>query len=102
MRARCAAKNPSSPDRRGVSPRERDRRGCRPPARNRRRSAEAGQGAAYYAKPKFAAVAHARVEKGDLTALPFAMGVRRVRPGRAGRRRKLKNLKMHIPSAVVE
>ena len=38
---------------------------------------EAGLGVAYYAKPKVAAAAHARVEKGDLTALLFAMGVRR-------------------------
>jgi phosphoserine phosphatase len=38
---------------------------------------EAGLGVAYYAKPKVAAAAHARVERGDLTALLFAMGVRR-------------------------
>jgi phosphoserine phosphatase len=38
---------------------------------------EAGLGVAYYAKPKVAAAAHARVEKGDLTALLSAMGVRR-------------------------
>ena len=38
---------------------------------------EAGLGVAYYAKPKVAAAAHARVEKGDLTALLFAMGVPR-------------------------
>ena len=38
---------------------------------------EAGLGVAYYAKPKVAAAAHARVEKGDLTALLYAMGVKR-------------------------
>jgi phosphoserine phosphatase len=38
---------------------------------------EAGLGVAYRAKPKVAASAHARVEQGDLTALLFAMGVRR-------------------------
>jgi phosphoserine phosphatase len=38
---------------------------------------EAGLGLAYRAKPKVAAAAHARVERGDLTALLYAMGVRR-------------------------
>ena len=38
---------------------------------------EAGLGVAYYAKPKVAAAAHARVERGDLTAILFAMGVTR-------------------------
>ena len=38
---------------------------------------EAGLGVAYRAKPKVAAAAHARVEKGDLTALLFAMGISR-------------------------
>ena len=38
---------------------------------------EAGLGLAYRAKPKVAAAAHARIERGDLTALLFAMGVRR-------------------------
>ncbi len=39
--------------------------------------AEAGLGVAYRAKPKVAAAAHARVERGDLTALLFAMGLER-------------------------
>jgi phosphoserine phosphatase len=39
--------------------------------------AEAGLGVAYRAKPKVAAAAHARVERGDLTALLFAMGLKR-------------------------
>jgi phosphoserine phosphatase len=38
---------------------------------------EAGLGLAYRAKPKVAAAAHARVEQGDLTALLYAMGVKR-------------------------
>jgi phosphoserine phosphatase len=38
---------------------------------------EAGLGLAYRAKPKVAAAAHARVERGDLTALLYVMGVRR-------------------------
>ncbi len=38
---------------------------------------EAGLGIAYRAKPKVAAAAQARVERGDLTALLFAMGVAR-------------------------
>ena len=38
---------------------------------------EAGLGVAYYAKPKVAAAAHARIERGDLTALLYACGVRR-------------------------
>ena len=40
-------------------------------------SREAGLGVAYRAKPKVAAAAHARIERGDLTALLYAMGVRR-------------------------
>jgi phosphoserine phosphatase len=39
--------------------------------------AEAGLGVAYRAKPKVAAAAHARIERGDLTALLFAMGIAR-------------------------
>ncbi len=38
---------------------------------------EAGLGVAYHAKPKVAAAAHARVERGDLTAVLFAMGIAR-------------------------
>ena len=38
---------------------------------------EAGLGLAYRAKPKVAAGAHVRVERGDLTALLYAMGVSR-------------------------
>ena len=38
---------------------------------------EAGLGVAYRAKPKVAAAAHARVERADLTALLYAMGVSR-------------------------
>ena len=40
-------------------------------------SVRPGSGVAYRAKPKVAAAAHARVERGDLTALLYAMGVRR-------------------------
>ncbi len=39
--------------------------------------AEAGLGIAYRAKPKVAAAAHARIERGDLTALLYAMGISR-------------------------
>jgi phosphoserine phosphatase len=38
---------------------------------------EAGLGVAYYAKPRVAAAAHARVETSDLTAVLFAMGIAR-------------------------
>ena len=37
----------------------------------------AGLGLAYRAKPKVAAVAHARIDHGDLTALLYAQGIRR-------------------------
>ena len=36
----------------------------------------AGLGLAYRAKPKVAAVAHARIDHGDLTALLYAQGIR--------------------------
>ncbi|WP_245416794.1 phosphoserine phosphatase SerB [Undibacter mobilis] len=39
--------------------------------------AESGLGVAYYAKPKVAAVAPARIEHGDLTALLYIQGYRR-------------------------
>ena len=38
---------------------------------------EAGLGVAYYAKPKVAAAAHARVDHADLTALLYAQGISR-------------------------